>query len=67
MKNRNLQLRRKQLKLTVKTVAEILEVPVSRVYKLEEGLTNPSVKLIVKLAKAYQCSIDDIFRDLNLI
>lgn len=59
--------RRLNMGLTTKEVAEELNVSMSTFYKLEEGYAKPSSKLIVKIANFYKCSIDEIYKDLNLL
>jgi len=60
MKNRLEQLR-KEKGLKQDELAEILEVSRQTVSSLENGKYNPSILLAFKIARVFQCSIEDVF------
>jgi len=43
--------RRKELGITQPVLAEIAEVSTNTIYKIERGLTNPTIDIIEKLLK----------------
>ncbi len=47
-------------------VAEKLGISKSTFYKLEQGRTSPGALLIARMAKVYQCTTDEIFKDFNI-
>ncbi|MBS6504613.1 MAG: helix-turn-helix transcriptional regulator [Clostridium sp.] len=49
-----------------KEVAEKLGISKSTFYKLEQGHGSPSAQLIARMAKVYQCTTDEIFKDFNI-
>lgn len=55
------RLRRKAGYKTAKEVAILLNITSSMVYQMEEGYKRPSLDLGVKMAKLYNCSLEDIF------
>lgn len=66
MKLTPIRLRRLKLGLLSEETIKTLGISKSTFYKLEQGWENPSPKLIKKLAKTYNCTIDEIYRDLNI-
>ena len=60
MKNR-LELLRKERGLKQDELAEILEVSRQTVSSLENGKYNPSILLAFKIARVFQCTIEDVF------
>lgn len=61
MKNDTLQTLRLKNNLTRNDVAKSIGVTVTYVYMLENGDRKPSDDLKIKLARLYECSIEDIF------
>lgn len=47
-------------------VAEMLEISKSTFYKLEQGHAKPSAPLIARIARVYQCTTDEIYKDFNI-
>lgn len=47
--------------LSVKEFAEKANVSVSHLRKIEKGEGTPSLKLAVRIAKALDCTLDDLF------
>ena len=47
-------------------VANLLGISESYLGKLERGDKTPSPKLIVRMAKLYRCTTDEIFKDFNI-
>ncbi|WP_258831489.1 helix-turn-helix transcriptional regulator [Peribacillus frigoritolerans] len=47
--------------LSHKEFAEKLNISVSHLRKIENGVGTPSLKLAVRIAKALDCSLDDLF------
>ena len=60
MKNRLEELRRAR-GMTQEDLAEILEVSRQTISSLENGRYNPSILLAFKLARYFDCAIEDIF------
>lgn len=57
---------RMQAALDTKTAAEMLEISLSLLYKIEQGYRMPSRDLILKMSEIYHCSTDQIFLIINL-
>lgn len=66
MKLTPIRLRRINLGIESKEAIESLNISKSTFYKLEQGWTKPSSQLIKRLADTYQCTTDDIFKDLMI-
>lgn len=67
MKVTPLKLRRLNLGINSLEAARKMNISKSTFYKLEGGHTSPSAKLIARIAKTYKCSIDEIYKDLNIV
>ena len=63
----SLKARRLNLGLNSTQAAVEMKISKSTFYKLEGGHTSPSAKLIARIAKTYKCSIDEIYKDLNIV
>lgn len=61
-----IKVRRINAGLETDEAVEKLQISKSTFYKLERGWRNPSAQLIARMAKAYNCRTDDIFKDLNI-
>lgn len=57
----DIQIRRNRLAITQKELAAIIEVDRSTIAKWETGKALPRAELLPRLAKALNCSIDDLF------
>lgn len=60
MKNRIKNLRL-VFDLTQEELAEKLEVSRQTIISLEKGRYNPSIQLAFKIARVFQCRIEDVF------
>lgn len=60
MKNRIKDLRL-VFDLTQEQLAEKLEVSRQTIISLEKGRYNPSIQLAFKIARVFQCRIEDVF------
>lgn len=67
MKITSIKLRRLKLGFSVNDAVDSLGISKSMFYKIEQGFKNPSSALIAKFAKQYSCTVDDIYRDLNIL
>ncbi|MBW2974803.1 helix-turn-helix transcriptional regulator [Candidatus Woesearchaeota archaeon] len=59
----NLKRYRKMLKLRQEDLAESLDVTRQTINAIESGKHDPSLKLTFKLAKAFNCRIEDLFEN----
>jgi len=50
---------------TVEAV-EQLKISKSTFYKLEQGHGSPSAELIARMARVYNCTTDEIFKDFKI-
>lgn len=66
MKITPIRLRRLNFGIEPEQAQELLQISKSTFYKLEQGWTNPSAKLIKRLANIYNCSTDEIFKDFKI-
>lgn len=66
MKINPIRLRRLKAGVETNEAADKLQISRSTLYKLEGGYTSPSARLIARIAKTYKCSIDEIYKDLNI-
>jgi len=66
MKITPIRLRRLNLEIKEDTAIKRLGISQSTFYKIEQGHYIPGRDLLVKLSELYQCSIDDISRDLKI-
>ena len=57
----NIKKYRKLLKLRQEDLAESLEVTRQTINAIEQGKHAPSLKLALKLAKSFNCSVKDLF------
>jgi putative transcriptional regulator len=65
MANHLTDLRKKAGFKTAKQLADKLKISMGMVYQMEGGLKKPSVSLALKMAKLYNCSLEDIFLPRN--
>lgn len=66
MKETSIRERRIKNKFSPEYVMDKLEISKSTFYKLEEGYQTPSAKLVIKFAKLYKCTTDEIFKDFGM-
>ena len=66
MKITPIKIRRMNVGLQTDEAVEELKISKSSFYKLEEGHQIPSPLLIARMAKVYQCTTDEIFKDFNI-
>ena len=66
MKITPIKLRRINAGLETVQAAEKLSISMSTFYKLEQGHQKPSAELIARMAKAYECTTDEIFKDFKI-
>ena len=57
---------REMYHLTQKKLGEILELDRSTIAKWEMGVTTPTTKNIIKLARIFDCSVAALFTDKKL-
>lgn len=67
MKITPIRTRRINAGLDTEEVLKKLKISKSMFYKLEQGHRTPSADLIVKMAKVYNCTTDEIFKDFKII
>lgn len=56
----NIKRLRQEQKITCENLAEKLDVSTSHIYKLESGKSKPSLEILFKMKKVFQCSFDDL-------
>lgn len=66
MKITPIKIRRINAGLHTDEAVEQLKISKSTFYKLEQGHGSPSPQLIARMARVYQCTTDEIFRDFNI-
>ncbi|CAM2076420.1 MAG: hypothetical protein NSGCLCUN01_00604 [uncultured Clostridium sp.] len=66
MKITPIKIRRINSGLQTDEAVEQLKISKSTFYKLEQGHGSPSPQLIARMARLYQCTTDEIFRDFNI-
>lgn len=50
---------------TAKEITPLLGITPSAIYQIEGGRKQPSVKLAIKMANLYNCSLENIFRPIH--
>jgi putative transcriptional regulator len=63
---KHLRALRKNAGLKVNVASEMLGIKKDTLYKIENGLRNPSIALLLKIREIYNCSFDDIFLPLSV-
>lgn len=66
MKITPIKIRRMTAGLQTDEAVEMLQISKSSFYKLEQGHQKPSAELIARIARVYQCTVDEIFKDFNI-
>jgi DNA-binding XRE family transcriptional regulator len=66
MKVTPIRLRRLNAGLESEQAINELKISKSTFYKLEQGWASASPQLIARMAQAYQCTTDQIFKDLKI-
>ena len=59
----SIEKRREEKKLTQQQLAEKCGVNQNSISRYEKGVREPSIKVMKALAKALDCSIDELLRD----
>ncbi|WP_338630602.1 helix-turn-helix transcriptional regulator [Clostridium baratii] len=66
MKITPIRMRRVKAELEIDEAVEELKISKGMLYRIEQGISNPGTKLIARMAKVYNCKVDDIFKDLKI-
>lgn len=66
MKKNDIKMRRIRKGFTLEEACEKLEVKKSLFYKFESGHARPTVIMIAKMARVYECTVDEIFKDFKI-
>ena len=66
MKITPIKIRRINAGFQTNKAVEELKISKSTFYKLEQGHQTPSAELIARMARVYQCTTDEIFKDFNI-
>ena len=61
-----IRVRRKDLGLSQEGLAEVVDCHRNFVGRIERGEQNPTVDMLMRFAKALQCSVTDLFSEANL-
>lgn len=61
-----IRLKRLNNELEVDSAIKSLNISKSMLYKIETGHRLPSPKVIAKMSKLYNCSIDEIYKALKI-
>ncbi|EHQ92187.1 helix-turn-helix transcriptional regulator [Desulfosporosinus youngiae] len=66
MANHITQLRTKAGIKTAKEASEKLKISAGMMYQMEEGVKKPSPTLAIKMAKLFNCTLENIFLPYNI-
>ncbi|MBC5631026.1 helix-turn-helix transcriptional regulator [Clostridium sp. NSJ-6] len=66
MKITPIKIRRINAGLHTVEAVEQLKISKSTFYKLEQGHGSPSAELIARMARVYNCTTDEIFKDFKI-
>lgn len=61
----NIKLERLRKKLTQEQFAELANISLSHVSKIEQGLTSPTAYLLFKISKTLNIPMEEFFRDID--
>lgn len=61
-----IRIRRMNAGLETKEAVQALKISQSAFYKIEQGCLVPSPELLKRMANTYQCTVDEIFKDLGI-
>jgi putative transcriptional regulator len=65
MANHITDLRKQSGYKTAKVAAEKLEISNGMMFQMEQGIKRPSPGLAIKMAKEFNCTLEDIFLPFN--
>lgn len=62
----NIKAERMRKAITQEYFAELIDVSVSHVSKIEQGLTSPTAFVLRKMAKVLNVSMEEFFKDIEI-
>jgi transcriptional regulator with XRE-family HTH domain len=57
----NLRRIRKEKKLSMEALANLAEIELSQIYRIETGKINPKLTTVMRIVKALKVNIEDLF------
>ncbi|TCD11636.1 XRE family transcriptional regulator [Pedobacter frigidisoli] len=63
---KNLRGIRKEKDLSMEALANLAEIELSQIYRIETGKINPKLTTVLKIVKALEITANDLFRCCNL-
>jgi DNA-binding XRE family transcriptional regulator len=61
--NNRMKERREEIGMTQDQLSRKLRMSISWISRVENGKVKPSISLMIRIARALQCSVNDIFFD----
>ena len=62
---RNIKAERVRKNITQEQFAEMIDVSLSHISKIEQGITSPSAIVIYKMSKALSVKMEDFFQNID--
>lgn len=62
----NIKAERMRKAITQEYFAELIDVSVSHVSKIEQGMTSPTAFVLYKMSKVLNIPMEDFFKDINI-
>ena len=61
---KNIKIERLRKDITQEQFAEMVNISLSHISKIEQGLTSPTALVLYKMAKSLDISMEEFFRDI---
>ena len=62
----NIKAERMRKAITQEYFAELVDVSVSHISKIEQGMTSPTAFVLYKMSKVLNIPMEDFFKDINI-
>ena len=63
----NIKRLRKEFNLTQMQLAEMVDIEIKYLQKLESGKKNPSIAIVLAIAEAFEADLNDLFLNIPLV